>query len=190
MNKDRISSFSDGFFTVVITLMVLQIKMPNGGKLVDFLEIIPSFLIYVITFIIIAVHWVNHHQLFDVIKTINYRIIWANFNFLFWLSLLPFATGWLGKNYFNDKIPIIIYTFLMLIVSISYKILMRYVMNNEISNDDVIKICKNDKRGNITILLNLITLIIAFLYPIIAFIILVLIKLSWAIPNFKIKKSR
>lgn len=181
MNKERLLSFSDGLIAIVITLMVMQIEIPTHDNWKDLYNVLPAFIVYIVSFTLVAIHWVKHHHLFQVTNEINLKIIWANFNFLFWLSLLPFATGWLGRSGFHEVTPMVLYASLMLLVGISYIITARTIINNEGRKSDTARIFKRNKKTKFTMLFNAISVILAFYQPVPAFILLVLVKISWFI---------
>lgn len=124
MHKGRLEAFSDGVLAIIITIMVLELKVPHGNNLSDLLSLKFVFLSYVISFIYIAIYWNNHHHLLQTIKNVNGRILWANIHLLFWLSLIPFVTAWSGENEFSS-LPTALYGLVLLMASIAYYILVR-----------------------------------------------------------------
>lgn len=190
MKKERLITFSDGVFAIALTLMVLEIRIPNGHDFKALYELSHVFFIYIISYLVIAIHWVNHHHLFQAVKQINIKIIWANFNVLFWLSLLPFATEWLGNSKFTEQAPVVIYALLMFILGMSYKLLVRNILKDEDKTFSLKKEFEEDKKGWLIIFFNLVAVIIAFFYPFIAFIILVIVKLSWFISDKRLLKRK
>ena len=122
MGKTRLEAFSDGVLAIIITIMVLELKVPHSAEWKDLVELYPVFFSYIISFIYVGIYWGNHHHLLHTIKHVSSGIIWANLNLLFWLSLIPFATSWMGENNFGQN-PVIVYAILLLLCGISYTIL-------------------------------------------------------------------
>src|SRR3569623_1507160 len=122
MNKTRLEAFRDGVLAIIITIMVLEIKIPHGAEWEDLKPLLPVFSSYVLSFIYIGIYWGNHHHLLHTVKSVTSGIIWANINLLFWLSLVPFATGWMGENHFATN-TIIVYAVLLLLSGVAYTIL-------------------------------------------------------------------
>src|SRR5690349_6415317 len=129
MTKNRLEAFSDGVLAIIITIMVLELKVPHGNDLRDLQPLIPTFLSYVLSFIYIGIYWNNHHHLLHVVKNINGKSMWANLHLLFWLSMVPFATAWMGENHFGQW-PVIIYGFVMIMAAIAYTILVWALSNH------------------------------------------------------------
>lgn len=133
MTKNRLEAFSDGVLAIIITIMILELKVPHGSSFEVLIPLLPKFLSYVFSFIYVGIYWNNHHHLFQAIKHINGRTMLANLHLLFWLSLLPFATGWMGENNF-EKSPVALYGFVLFMCAIAYTILekMPYLMKAKI----------------------------------------------------------
>src|SRR5215471_9485351 len=126
MRKTRLEAFSDGGIAIIITIMVLELKIPEGGSWKDLQPVIPIFLTYALSFVLIAIYWNNHHHLLHVVKRISAGIMWANANLLFWLSLVPFATGWMGSNHY-EPLPVAVYAALLFLCGVAYTILQQTI---------------------------------------------------------------
>src|ERR1700692_3597237 len=127
MNKERLTAFSDGGIAIIITIMVLELKVPHGATLAALAGVVPIFLSYVLSFVFVAIYWNNHHHLLHASKRVNGAMLWANMHLLFWLSLIPFTTGWVGQNNFAE-LPMAIYGVSMLMPAIAYYLLQRCIV--------------------------------------------------------------
>ena len=145
MNSNRLEAFSDGVIAIVITIMVLEMKVPEGADFSAISSILPNFLTYVLSFIYVGIYWNNHHHLLHAVNKVNGKILWANLNLLFWLSLFPFVTGWMGENHF-EKIPTSLYGIILLMAAISFKLLVYLIVKNEGSNSKIAKAYRNDQK--------------------------------------------
>ncbi len=194
MTKGRLEAFSDGVLAIIITIMVLEMKAPQGHSLEALKEVLPHFISYVSSFIFLAIYWVNHHHLLQTATKVNAGILWANINLLFWLSLLPFATSWISEDYVAT-LPTILYALIIFISGTAYKLLAYLIVHNEGRNSHLHKAFNQDKKyisdvkGIVTALLNFTSLVVAFFYPLIAQLILSLVALSWVIPDRRFEKA-
>ncbi|MBQ9374982.1 MAG: DUF1211 domain-containing protein [Ruminococcus sp.] len=188
MNKGRLEAFSDGVFAIIITIIVLLFDLPKGSHLSDLKEMIPLFLVYLVSFFIIGTHWANHHHLMQVAKKVNGKIIWANHLYLFTMSFCPLVTGWAGRSGF-DEIPTITYVITMLLESISYIILQKMIVN---SHDcvELKRVVDESKKEAVTIALELAALICAFIAPVrwLTYILLVAKSALWVIPDLRMSR--
>lgn len=183
MEKERLVLFSDAFFAIIMTIMVLELEAPARSSFSDLTKDIPIFLSYAFSFLFISIYWINHHHLFQVTKKINVKIIWANIYLLFSLSLIPFATSWVGKFDTFDKDPVILYSCVMFMSSIAYKILVTLVVKTMDKNSNLAKAFEYDRKWLRTALFNIIAIAIAFVRPKAAVIMLLVVILSWMIPD-------
>ena len=139
MHKGRLEAFSDGVFAIIITIMVLELKVPHGGNdLRALIPVIPVFISYILSFIYVGIYWNNHHHMLQATKSVNGRILWANLYLLFWLSLIPFATAWMGENHFSQW-PIALYGFVMVMNAFAYSILSNSLIKHEGKNSNLSK---------------------------------------------------
>ncbi|SFA99198.1 TMEM175 family protein [Algoriphagus aquimarinus] len=187
MNKNRLEAFSDGVLAIVITIMVLEIKVPHGDQWADLHTLIPVFFSYVLSFIYIGIYWNNHHHMMHAASKISGKVLWANLHLLFWLSMIPFATGWMGENNFGAA-PMALYGVVLLLSAIAYKILQTILLNCQEPNSMLAKAVGKDKKGWISPLLYLIAIVATWIHPMIAGGIYVLVALIWLIPDLRIEK--
>lgn len=189
MNKNRLEAFSDGVIAIIITIMVLELKTPHSADWSALKELIPVFLSYVLSFIYISIYWNNHHHLLHATKSISVGIMWANLNLLFWLSLLPFATSWMGENHF-ERNPVILYTAILMICGIAFAIL-QFIISSCHKTDLQIKqaLEKTKIKGYISVVGYALAIPLAFVHPYISCIIVILVAISWIIPDKGIEKA-
>lgn len=188
MKTGRLEAFSDGVLAIIITIMVLEMKVPEGASFQALKQVLPVFLTYVMSFIYLAIYWNNHHHLLQAVNNVNGKILWANLNLLFWLSLFPFVTGWMGENHFQAN-PIALYGVVLFMAAFAFKIIIYFVIKNEGKNSNVGKVYGNDKRLNISMLLYLIGIGLSFYQSIISLLIYIVVALIWIVPDTRIEKS-
>ncbi|MCL8006616.1 TMEM175 family protein [Gelidibacter japonicus] len=188
MKTGRLEAFSDGVLAIIITIMVLGMSAPEGYSFEDLKPILPVFLTYVLSFIYVGIYWNNHHHLLQAVNKVNGKILWANLNLLFWLSLFPFATDWMGKNHFEDN-PTAIYGIVLLMTALAFKILVYCVIQNEGNESNIGKVYSKDKKLNLSPLLYLIGVVSSFFLPIVSLTIYLGVALMWIIPDRRIEKT-
>jgi uncharacterized membrane protein len=188
LKKGRLEAFSDGVLAIVITIMVLEIKVPHCDDLSDLSRLIPIFLSYVLSFIYIGIYWNNHHHMMHTVKQVSGGILWANLHLLFWLSLVPFATGWMGENHFST-VPIALYGFVLLMAAIAYYILQLTIIKSEGAESILAKAVGKDFKGKISPLLYIIAIGSSWLDEWIAGSLYVLVALMWLIPDKRIEHA-
>ena len=186
MGKGRLEAFSDGVFAIIITIMVLELKVPHGAELSDLAGLGPIFLSYVLSFTYVGIYWNNHHHFFHAVKKVNGKILWANMFLLFWLSLMPFSTGWMGENHFATW-PVVIYGVNLLMSAIAYTILSNAAMAHH-ENKDMRQAIGSDRKGKISLLCYIIALPLAFYFPLASGALFVLVALMWFIPDRRMEK--
>jgi len=187
MNKNRLEAFSDGVLAIVITIMVLEIKVPEDIEFSALQKLFPIFISYVLSFIYIGIYWNNHHHMFQSVSKVNGKILWANLHLLFWLSLIPFATGWMGENHFA-KATLTLYGILLFMAALSYTILQKTIINSQGKDSILLKAVEKDFKGKASIVLYLIAIVSSFFYEWIAGAIYILVALIWLIPDKRIEK--
>ncbi len=190
MGKTRLEAFSDGVIAIIITIMVLEMKAPEGTKWEVLKPLVPKFISYGLSFLFVSIYWVNHHHLLQTIKKVNPSILWANINLLFWLSLVPFATAWMGENHF-EKITVAAYAVLALLCGASFNIL-QYAISKNLKEDDTIKqIIKPTgwKPMGSIVLYSIAIPVALFVNPVISGFIFLLVSLLWLIPDKKIEQA-
>lgn len=179
MSTHRIETFSDGVLAIIITIMVLELKVPEGGSVGALKPILPTFITYVLSFIYLGIYWNNHHHLMNRFEKVNGKILWANLHLLFWLSLFPFATGYMGKNHFQE-LPTALYGFVLTMASIAWFILDKTLQT---SHPELQPKGKNKYKPQLSIALYIIATGFGFVFPIVAACIYVIVALIWFIPD-------
>jgi uncharacterized membrane protein len=188
MGKNRLEAFSDGVIAIIITIMVLELKVPHGAELSDLLELTPVFLSYVLSFTNIGIYWNNHHHLLHAAKHVTAGILWANMHLLFWLSLIPFTTGWMGENHFGTW-PVVIYGLNLCLAAVAYIILQsRIVHAHGGSESPLAKALGSDTKGKVSLSAYILAIPIAFYAPWISGALFVVVALIWFIPDRRIEK--
>ena len=187
MSKGRLEAFSDGVIAVIITIMVLELQAPHGDSLADLKPKIPMFLSYVLSFIFIGIYWNNHHHLLHAITRVNGRVLWANLHLLFWLSLIPFATDWMGVNRWA-KIPVAVYGCLLFMAATAFTILAYELIALEGKESTLGRALGRDYKGKTSLLLYATAIPLAFINPRISTAIYVLVACIWLIPDRRIEK--
>jgi len=189
MNKNRLEAFSDGVLAIIITIMVLEIKIPHGAAWAELWHIVPVLFCYFLSFLIVAIYWGNHHHLLHSVKQVTVCIIWANFNLLFWLSLIPVATGWMGENEFAEN-TVAVYGLLMVFSGVSYFILQRTVERNSLEIEGLKKAFRiQNKKGIASTTLYTLSVPMAYVHPLISGILFLIVSIIWLIPARNIEKA-
>jgi uncharacterized membrane protein len=187
MSKSRMEAFSDGVFAIIITIMVLELKIPHGMNFNSLVPLIPKFLSYLLSFIFIAIYWNNHHHLCQAIERVNGRILWANIHLLFWLSLIPFVTGWMGENNFAPT-PVAMYGVVLLLDAIAYFILTLALKAHHSEDSKLVKALGSDFKGKISVAIYAVAIPLAFLNSLIAASLYILVALMWLIPDKRFER--
>jgi uncharacterized membrane protein len=182
MTKGRLEAFSDGVVAIIITIMVLELKVPAGGDLEALRPLLPTFLTYALSFIYVGIYWNNHHHLLHATTRIDGAVLWANLHLLFWLSLVPFVTGWMGQNHY-EPVPVAIYGVDLLLASIAYYILVRTIIHAEGLHSKLAAAVGRDLKGKISTLLYVAAIPLAFVRAWLALGIYVLVALVWFVPD-------
>jgi len=185
MSKGRLEAFSDGVFAVIITIMVLELKAPHGADWPALRQVLPTFLTYVLSYVFLGIYWSNHHHLLHVSERINGAVLWANLHLLFWLSLVPFVTGWMGENHFA-ALPTAAYGAVLLISGIAYLILEGRLLRA--GNPRLAAAIGNDIKGKLSAVAYLVAIPLAFVHQLIADGIYVSVALMWLVPDSRIER--
>ncbi len=188
MAKTRLEAFSDGVIAILITIMVLEFKVPQGSDWAALAPLLPTFLTYVLSFIFLGIYWTNHHHLIHAMREVSGAILWANLHLLFWLSMVPFATAWMGESHF-ESIPTALYGTVLMCDAIAYTILVRVIFAHEGSRSQLRAAIGNDTKGNVSLLLYVIALPLAFVNPRFADAIYVSVAIWWLIPDRRIERK-
>jgi uncharacterized membrane protein len=187
VNKERLTAFSDGVIAIIITIMVLEFKVPAGAGWTALASMLPVFLSYLLSFVYVAIYWNNHHHMLHAARGVNGAILWANTNLLFWLSLTPVATAWLGQN-FGAPVPTAVYGLLLLLAGTAYYILQRCIVRREGHDSTLAAAIGADVKGKLSMLLYLSAIGLAFISTAISDAIYILIALIWLIPDRRIER--
>jgi uncharacterized membrane protein len=188
MGKGRLEAFSDGVIAIIITIMVLELKVPHGDQLAALLPLLPVFLSYVLSFLYVGIYWNNHHHMMHASSKVSGSMLWANLNLLFWLSLFPFATGWMGENHFASA-PSALYGVVLFMAALAYKVLQQTVIASEGPASLLKKAVGSDWKGNISPILYVTAIGTAFLWQWVAQAIYLLVALLWLVPDRRIERA-
>jgi uncharacterized membrane protein len=188
MGKGRLEAFSDGVIAIIITIMVLELKVPHGVDLAALRPLIPVFLSYVLSFIYIGIYWNNHHHLLQATRHVNGYVLWANLHLLFWLSLIPFVTGWMGENHFA-ALPVALYGVVLLFAAIAYFILTRILISHHGKDSVLATAVGNDFKGKISVVFYAMAIALAFVNSWIACALYVLVAIMWLLPDRRIERT-
>lgn len=187
MNKTRLEAFSDGVLAIIITIMVLEMKTPEGTDFKSLLKLFPVFLSYVLSFIYVGIYWNNHHHMMHTVKKVTGGILWANLYLLFWLSLIPFATAWIGEHHFA-AFPMLFYGFVLLMCALAYFILQYQIIKKHGKESILAKAIGKDVKGKASAVLYLIAILSTYYHELISAVIYILVALIWLIPDKRIEK--
>ncbi len=187
MGKSRLEAFSDGVLAIIITIMVLELKVPHGETLSTLKPMVPVLLSYVLSFIYIGIYWNNHHHLLHATQHVNGAIMWANLHLLFWLSLLPFVTGWMGENHFASR-TIALYGVVLLMSAIAFVILQQAIIVHQGKGSLLASAVGRDLKGKLSLLIYLVAIVLAVLKMPMAGLLYVLVALIWLIPDPRIER--
>ena len=188
MGKTRLEAFSDGVLAIIITIMVLELKVPHSPTLTALAPILPVFVAYVLSFVYIAIYWNNHHHLMHTVQHVSASILWANMHLLFWLSLVPFATGWMGENHFAQT-PTALYGFVLMMAGFAYWLLQRAIIGSHGDESVLKKALGGDFKGNASLVLYAIAIPLAFYQELLAGAIYVLVAVMWLVPDRRIERT-
>jgi uncharacterized membrane protein len=188
MGKGRVEAFSDGVIAIIITIMVLELKVPHGDSLLSLKPLLPVFLSYVLSFINIGIYWNNHHHMMYAANRINGKILWANIHLLFWLSLIPFGAAWMGENNFT-KWPVVLYGFVLLMAGIAYYILAQSLAHLHGKDSTLSAALGKDQKGKLSVFIYAAGIGLCFIHPLIGFVLYVLVAAMWFIPDNRIEKK-
>lgn len=188
MGKTRLEAFSDGVIAIIITIMVLEMKVPHGETVDALLPLFPVFLSYILSFVYVGIYWNNHHHMLHTVNRVSGSVLWANLHLLFWLSLFPFATGWLGENHFA-ALPSALYGMILLMAACAYFILQHALIASEGENSLLKAAVGRDRKGKASVVLYVIAVIVAFWFTWVAQLIYIAVAIMWLIPDRRIEKA-
>ncbi len=187
MNKNRLEAFSDGVIAIIITIMALELKVPHGNSLSDLLPLIPIFLSYVLSFIYIGIYWNNHHHMMHTCKKVTSGILWANLHLLFWLSVVPFSTGWAGENHFSAT-PALLYGINLFMAGVAYFILQRVIILSQGEDSLLKRAIGKDIKGKLSPIIYFVAILVSFRMPTVSLALYVLVALMWVVPDRRIER--
>jgi uncharacterized membrane protein len=188
MSKARLEAFSDGVIAILITIMVLELRVPHGSDWPALAEITPVLLTYILSFVFLGIYWNNHHHMFQAVHRVNGAVLWANLHLLFWLSLVPFVTGWMGENHFAP-LPTALYGGVLLLAGIAYLILQRVIIALEGPESKLAVAVGGDTKGKMSALLYALAIPLAFVHQGISHAIYVGVALMWLVPDRRIESA-
>ena len=188
MKTGRLEAFSDGVLAIVITIMVLEMKAPEDTTLQGLIAVAPVFVSYLLSFIYLGIYWNNHHHLMQVTQKVNGKILWANLHLLFWLSLIPFATSWLGEQgHYYEALPVAVYGFVLLMSAVAYFILERVLVTYHDHNSALSKLCTNGAKEYASLTLYLLAVALAYVNTWISIAAYIVVALIWLVPDRKLE---
>jgi uncharacterized membrane protein len=187
MGKGRLEAFSDGVLAIIITIMVLEMKVPHGEDIAALSPLLPVFLSYVLSFVYVGIYWNNHHHMLHAAHRISGAVLWANLHLLFWLSLFPFVTGWMGENHFAP-LPCALYGIVLLMAGTAYWILARTIIAAEGANSLLAKAIGKDRKGSLSVVIYAVAIPLAFINQWIAQALYVAVAVMWFVPDRRIEK--
>jgi len=187
MTRNRLEAFSDGVIAIIITIMVLELRVPIGASLSALRPVTPVFLSYILSFVLLGIYWNNHHHLFQVVERVSGGVLWANLHLLFWLSLIPFATAWMGENHFAS-VPVAVYGVVLVFAAIAYFILTRTLLRIHTADSTLAIALGGDFKGKISIVIYLAAIGLTFVRSWLAAALYVLVEIIWLVPDRRIEK--
>jgi uncharacterized membrane protein len=187
MGKDRLAAFSDGVIAIIITIMVLELRIPHGADWEVLRGMIPAFLTYVLSFVYVAIYWNNHHHLLHTVTRVDGLILWANSHLLFWLSIIPAATAWTGQNLLAP-LPTALYGLSLLMPAIAYYLLVKAIIHQHGKDSTLAKAVGSDLKGKVSLIAYLGGILLAFFAPWISILLYVLVAILWIVPDKRIEK--
>ncbi len=187
MEKGRLQSFSDGVIAIIITIMVLELKKPSGDNIAALKPLIPVLTSYVLSFIYIGIYWNNHHHMFYAITMVNGKVLWANLHLLFWLSLIPFVTGWVGENHFTT-IPVALYGVILFMSAVAWTILSRALIKQHGKSSLIATAFGKDIKGAMSLIIYATAIVVSFINPLVSLGLYVVVAIMWFVPDRRIEK--
>jgi uncharacterized membrane protein len=188
MKTNRLEAFSDGVLAIIITIMVLELKVPHGEDFATLKPLWPVFISYILSFINIGIYWNNHHHMLHAAENVNGTVLWANTHLLFWLSLVPFATAWMGENHFAT-VPVAVYGFVLFMAGFSYYLLAQSLIKLHGRNTTIAQAIMDDRKGKLSNIIYAAGILLAFVNQWIAFALYVVVAGMWFIPDKRIEKK-
>jgi uncharacterized membrane protein len=187
MEKGRLQSFSDGVIAIIITIMVLELKIPAGDNITALKPLFPVFISYVLSFIYIGIYWNNHHHMFYAVNKINGKVLWANLHLLFWLSLVPFVTGWVGENHFTT-LPVALYGGILFMSALAWTFLARTLIKQHGKSSLLASAFGKDLKGTLSLIIYAVAILLSFINAWVSLGLYVIVAVMWFIPDRRIEK--
>lgn len=188
MEKGRLEAFSDGVIAIIITIMVLELRVPHGADIKSLLPLLPVFISYLLSFVYVGIYWNNHHHTMQVVESVNGAILWANMHLLFWLSLIPFVTAWMGENHFAEW-PVTCYGIVLIMCSLAYALFLVVLIRHHGRNSVLAQAIGKDRKGTISTIIYAIAIVVSFFSSKISFALYILVACIWFIPDKRIEKK-
>ncbi len=188
MTKGRIEAFSDGVIAIIITIMVLELKVPHGHDLSMLQPLIPVFLCYALSFTNVGIYWANHHHMFHAVHHVGGWVLWANLHLLFWLSLMPFATGIVGENELGS-VPVALYAFDLTMCAVSYTLLVMALVAQHGRDSDFARALGSDAKGRISLAIYVVSIPLAFMAPVVSLMLIALVAAVWVVPDRRFARA-
>jgi uncharacterized membrane protein len=188
MNKGRLEAFSDGVLAIIITIMVLELRVPHGAEWSILRPLMPVFLSYVLSFVYVGIYWNNHHHLLHATKQISGGVMWSNLHLLFWLSLVPFVTGWMGENAFARN-PVALYGGVMLMSGFAYSLLVRALLKHHEPNSALARAIGSDAKGNASLVLYVVGMLFSWVHTGVSLLLYVAVAVIWLVPDRRIERA-
>ena len=188
MNKGRLEAISDGVIAIIITIMVLELRVPHGAEWSILRPLMPVLLSYVLSFVYIGIYWNNHHHLFHATKQISGGVMWSNMHLLFWLSLVPFVTGWMGENSFARN-PVALYGGVMLMAAVAYTLLVRVLLKHHEPDSALARAIGSDTKGKISLVLYVLGIVSSWVHSAVSLLFYVVVAVIWLVPDRRIERA-
>ena len=188
MGTGRLEAFSDGVVAIIITIMVLELKVPHGIGLAELRPLLPVFLSYVLSFIYVGIYWNNHHHMLQLVETVSGPILWANLHLLFWLSLVPFVTAWMGENHLAAA-PVALYGGVLIMAAMAYTLLMTLMIRHEGPDSPLAKAMGRDVKGKLSLAVYAAAIGMAFVQPLVSLGLYVMVAAAWFIPDRRVERT-
>ena len=188
MGKERLAAFSDGVIAIIITIMELELRAPHGADWSILRALMPVFLSYVLSFIHVGIYWNNHHHLLHATRQISGGVMWSNMHLLFWLSLVPFVTAWMGENAFASN-PVALYGVVLLMAALAYALLVRVLLKHHEADSPLARAIGSDAKGNLSVLLYVIGIVSSWIHPAVSLVFYVTVTVIWLVPDRRIEKA-
>ncbi|WP_295652764.1 TMEM175 family protein [uncultured Mucilaginibacter sp.] len=188
MNKGRLEAFSDGVIAIIITIMVLELHVPKTDTLADLVSLWPIFLTYLLSFVYVGIYWNNHHHTMQVVKSVNGTILWANLHLLFWLSVIPFVTEWMGQSHFT-KWPVVVYGCVLIMNAIAYSILVFALIRHHGKDSLLAKAIGDDRKGKLSLVIYSVAIAVSFFCSWVGFSLYIVVACIWFIPDRRIERK-